>query len=151
MSSQRDKLAAHHLFTVSAEEQWVAISRQTAVIHKCGEKRQHLVRAVDYSLPDGDSHPARDTKLRLAHTIPAWKNRQNPYDAKSAIFTISNKFVTIMLLNQRFTIVFHCPVFYTQLFKYFSSSFHLIWTANQHTPQRHARSAPIPQLDCRRH
>src|SRR6266704_7041456 len=33
-------------------------------------KRQHLVRAVDYSLPDRDSHPARGTKLRLAHTTP---------------------------------------------------------------------------------
>ena len=33
-------------------------------------KRQHLVRVVDYSLPGRDSHPARGTKLRLAHTIP---------------------------------------------------------------------------------
>src|SRR6185437_15316647 len=32
-------------------------------------KRQHLVRVVDYSLPDRDSHPARGTKLRLAHTM----------------------------------------------------------------------------------
>ena len=31
-------------------------------------KRQHLVRVVDYSLPDRVSHPARGTKLRLAHT-----------------------------------------------------------------------------------
>ena len=35
-------------------------------------KRQHLVRVVDYSLPDRDSHPARDTKLRLAHMMPVW-------------------------------------------------------------------------------
>ena len=33
-------------------------------------QRQHLVRAVDYSLPGRDSHPARGTKLRLAHTMP---------------------------------------------------------------------------------
>ena len=32
-------------------------------------KRQHLVRVVDYSLPDRDFHPARGTKLRLAHTM----------------------------------------------------------------------------------
>jgi IS66 Orf2 like protein/Transposase IS66 family len=33
-------------------------------------QRQHLVQVVDYSLPGRDSHPARDTKLRLAHTMP---------------------------------------------------------------------------------
>ena len=38
-------------------------------------KRQHLVRAVDYSLPDRDSHPARGTKLRLAHTMSVRESR----------------------------------------------------------------------------
>src|SRR5208283_1446441 len=32
-------------------------------------KRQHLVQVADYSLPGRDSHPARSTKLRLAHTV----------------------------------------------------------------------------------
>ena len=32
-------------------------------------KRQHSVRVVDYSLPGRDSHPARGTKLRLAHMM----------------------------------------------------------------------------------
>ena len=40
-------------------------------------KRQHLVRVVDYSLPDRDLHPARSTKLRLAHTMPIWPSASN--------------------------------------------------------------------------
>ena len=35
-------------------------------------QRQHSVRVVDYSLPDGVILPARGTKLRLAHTVTIW-------------------------------------------------------------------------------